>query len=652
MSIYLCRVRIDLTNAPKNNRNDILLERFKHFDNGIIVLEQKTSAVTIFPGETKHFSEILSKVKPCYSCINKCVLQAVQRKTIFVLNKGEVSALEENIFTTFEESIEKEFRSCVQLEYDSIQGRLRPIRQTLIKNVGKGVTRKVSPRKKSVTIPLTANSEKTYMTGDNEYTNEMFSLQYCVANVVQPSGIIQSRGYIHSDGGSSSQYSARHSISSSRPNSFSNPQSAHSLQYSPEIDGAASHYSEAVILSSNGQSDTEHVQQPGHPGFAEYTSRAASFATWQQFVFFNIEALARAGFYYIGEGTIVRCFFCGTELANLSSQDDPLVEHVRKLASCGYLKSHLGPTRIADYQARIRNGPIHSQQANGDPSRVTSRNPGSWSASDRIRSPQYQAYSVRLSTFARWPSDIRQRPEQVADAGFYYTGLQDVVRCFACDGGLKNWDPEDDPWIEHARWFSQCPFVKRVKGQQFIDMVRRMTEESDEEEDVVVFSTFQPNNPSSSNELNSQLDQENAEDVLETEAAKDALNKGHSRDMVARAINELLTKGKSDYTSNDIMELIHEKKDTDERTKAAHGKMNPSTTPGPSSQKNDSKRTLIEENKRLRQSMQCVDCTEAKRNILLLPCTHLCLCSNCSDKASICPLCYKKIREKIKTYVT
>ena len=48
------------------------------------------------------------------------------------------------------------------------------------------------------------------------------------------------------------------------------------------------------------------------------------------------------------------------------------------------------------------------------------------------------------------------------------SGTSDQVRCFHCDGGLRHWDPEDDPWTEHARWFSVCGYVRLVKGDDFI----------------------------------------------------------------------------------------------------------------------------------------------------------------------------------------
>ena len=33
---------------------------------------------------------------------------------------------------------------------------------------------------------------------------------------------------------------------------------------------------------------------------------------------------------------------------------------------------------------------------------------------------------------------------------------------------MRNWEPEDDPWVEHARWFPQCRFLILMKGDQFI----------------------------------------------------------------------------------------------------------------------------------------------------------------------------------------
>jgi len=37
---------------------------------------------------------------------------------------------------------------------------------------------------------------------------------------------------------------------------------------------------------------------------------------------------------------------------------------------------------------------------------------------------------------------------------------------------LKEWEPDDDPWIEHARWFPKCVFIRQCKGDQFVSDVQ------------------------------------------------------------------------------------------------------------------------------------------------------------------------------------
>ena len=42
------------------------------------------------------------------------------------------------------------------------------------------------------------------------------------------------------------------------------------------------------------------------------------------------------------------------------------------------------------------------------------------------------------------------------------------MRCFHCDGGLRNWEETDDVWIEHAKWFPLCGYINIIKGHDFI----------------------------------------------------------------------------------------------------------------------------------------------------------------------------------------
>ncbi|XP_076449927.1 uncharacterized protein LOC143286183 [Babylonia areolata] len=91
--------------------------------------------------------------------------------------------------------------------------------------------------------------------------------------------------------------------------------------------------------------------------------------------------------------------------------------------------------------------------------------------------PRYRHFgfpSLRVGTFRGWPSNHSPSPNSLSDAGFFYGGYGDSVLCYTCGIGLRFWQSEDDPWIEHARIQPSCFFVKSVQGQHFIDVAREM----------------------------------------------------------------------------------------------------------------------------------------------------------------------------------
>ncbi|KAJ8314648.1 hypothetical protein KUTeg_006798 [Tegillarca granosa] len=88
------------------------------------------------------------------------------------------------------------------------------------------------------------------------------------------------------------------------------------------------------------------------------------------------------------------------------------------------------------------------------------------------RYPQYAIKTVRITSYRNFPSDKSQTPEELADAGLFYSGKDDLVYCFFCGQGLKSWDPEDEPWIEHAKWSPKCKFVHDVHGKDFVTKIQ------------------------------------------------------------------------------------------------------------------------------------------------------------------------------------
>jgi hypothetical protein len=49
--------------------------------------------------------------------------------------------------------------------------------------------------------------------------------------------------------------------------------------------------------------------------------------------------------------------------------------------------------------------------------------------------------------------------EEMAAAGFYYTGYGDLVRCPFCKVVMGYWKSDDDPFYKHKQLSPNCDFV-------------------------------------------------------------------------------------------------------------------------------------------------------------------------------------------------
>ncbi|KAF5497011.1 Baculoviral IAP repeat-containing protein 3 [Colletotrichum siamense] len=69
----------------------------------------------------------------------------------------------------------------------------------------------------------------------------------------------------------------------------------------------------------------------------------------------------------------------------------------------------------------------------------------------------------------KWPINTL-RPEDMAGAGFYYTGIEtktsDSVTCFSCQMQAWKWKRKDNPFTEHSTGSPKCEYVTT---QQFDD---------------------------------------------------------------------------------------------------------------------------------------------------------------------------------------
>ncbi|KAF0706719.1 death-associated inhibitor of apoptosis 1-like [Aphis craccivora] len=86
--------------------------------------------------------------------------------------------------------------------------------------------------------------------------------------------------------------------------------------------------------------------------------------------------------------------------------------------------------------------------------------------------PQYTSFLSRLKTFDSHPARSCQDKYSLADCGFVYSGIEDLVQCYYCGLLLVNWEENDEVWQQHAVHNPKCVYVLLYKGAQFIENVK------------------------------------------------------------------------------------------------------------------------------------------------------------------------------------
>ncbi|XP_052809824.1 uncharacterized protein LOC128238207 isoform X2 [Mya arenaria] len=379
-------------------------------------------------------------------------------------------------------------------------------------------------------------------------------------------------------------------------------------------------------------------KQPKYPAYVDENERFRSFSRWCHMIP-SPTMLCKAGFFFTNTADLVRCYQCGIGLKDFSSTDDPLKEHVKHSSQCEHLLLYFETeSALETYKKSMRDlepGAIRQRQLAEFRERSLQGPPP---RQYRIRNEAYNTYDLRLSSFVKWSEHIAQRPPRLAEAGLYYTGIDDHVRCFACDGGLRHWDPEDDPWIEHCRWFPACPFAREQKGDEFIALVQASADQNIDE--------LGATGGNSTNDLaggvnNLHITDPDIKRLIEEQRKICTVDMGFSNEMFSSAVNELRLQGTLKPSVEDIVIAIEVINDRNQHSTEIRGNGNKDTSP----------EELLQENKRLKDMLTCFICQNNPVNALFLPCTHHRLCLDCSYDLKECPVCLRAIKEKIKTFM-
>uniref|UniRef100_A0A8B9FHA4 RING-type E3 ubiquitin transferase n=1 Tax=Amazona collaria TaxID=241587 RepID=A0A8B9FHA4_9PSIT len=357
--------------------------------------------------------------------------------------------------------------------------------------------------------------------------------------------------------------------------------------------------------------------------------------------------LVKAGFFFVGPRDEVQCFCCGGILKNWEPGDCPVAEHLKFFPSCKFIRGEaIGNQEMLPPQEAV-------DTVDGQ---FLSLLPGMDSEEAALPSePEYPAMvteEARLLTFHSCPRHVAMLSEALARAGFFYTGRcsggiiylvcictsvrdvegsdrqgshprlaehtaslvsnnllmslsgrGDVVRCFYCNGLMRNWQFDSDPWWEHAKWFPGL--FGKVSAHCFTETLMSLILQALNclEELAVMLSAVK---------MGFDL----------TWVCKMLLNKRMMTGTSCISVSELTA---------DLLQSGREESSSAEK---------------------ESQLSTEEQLRSLQEEKMCKVCLDKDASVVFVPCGHLVACRECALNLRSCPICRADIQDRLRTFMS
>lgn len=189
--------------------------------------------------------------------------------------------------------------------------------------------------------------------------------------------------------------------------------------------------------------------------------------------------LAKAGFYYLRFKDHCACAFCRGIIGAWEPGDTPRGEHRRHFDHCEFLVSDGGKVNniTIEEEKLLNKAGVSALTTIGYEGLCP---PSTYYAQKRREESFYEQYG-RTHPYS-WPFMQALHPQRMANAGFYYAGLSDHVRCFKCSLGLRNWVGEiHDPLYQHLKYSPECDYARRIRDLTLLDSEVRPFAMADDE---------------------------------------------------------------------------------------------------------------------------------------------------------------------------
>lgn len=333
------------------------------------------------------------------------------------------------------------------------------------------------------------------------------------------------------------------------------------------------------------------------------TARLQTYSNWPHTTPHR-EVMASSGWFSCNQGDRVICIYCNTIFYQWTKNDDPYEAHARLAPKCPFVLSL----------------PMLSSSPTKDIPCIT-QNP------EGIFEPRHKELSgifLREKTFENpnW-KQVLPSISDLAQAGFFYSGIDSTVTCFYCGGSLHHWSDKDNPKIEHSRWFPNCLYAKQFCGEDLhyrIQIHKKKIENIKHPIDKNTLMRF----------LNARLDLPHVRRLIGK----------YSLQIVRKCLVDQFRINRDDFESENDFEvacLIVQKQ-------LAVYSSDPSKATIPSKGRTSMNVVKSSETK----PDLCVVCLTKERELACMPCGHFSTCVPCGYALTSCPLCRTTVASFIR----
>ncbi|CAF2631346.1 unnamed protein product [Rotaria sp. Silwood2] len=410
--------------------------------------------------------------------------------------------------------------------------------------------------------------------------------------------------------------------------------------------------------------------------------RRRTFSHWPHHAVPSSAEMIEAGFFNCNVGDRVICIYCHIICQQWTPHvDDPRELHKTLSPNCIYVKAKLmNPTQssiviINEQSSTTTTTDIHSSQTNNlDSLRsnyVVFRTPCN---------PNFSEIPKHYASFTTWSNENSPSVDTLVQAGFFYSGRATIVTCFYCNESLKNWGSNDNPIIEHARWFPCCPYAKQLCGE---DLFRKIQESKRIQKEQAKSKTstertgsndmIQTNVTTNSGTLlipNESTLSRFVAARLDLSISQRLLDQGFQLSIIKRDdfvsdndlyvaciilrkpieyINETKMNKSMSIVSNAVHSIVENDTDVE---------MTTSSQSSIKSISNDdeykTEKTTINDRSQSTNSTSsnpCVLCLTKEKQLACIPCGHMVTCVACGHSLRLCPICRREINAFARIYI-